>query len=259
MRDILVDGQSPLGRSLEVDVDMVAQEPSRLREVFSPNDLGLHTREFGQLEDALGVYFSQGADDFGAVQFAQAIFPHLLQISASPQTIDLPELRRDSPVWEWLGVSKPTVGHTETFADAFEAIAGLFKFLGQQRHRPQLVRYMLARILRNEYGLNRGRKVVGEFWQNPDVGANYGSSEPNPSRYLATESGFAEVDDQVLLEELLAVASPAQTEAVQVYLEATESDKTMAEICRSLGRDPNVVRKNFQAFRRKVKAGFPDL
>jgi len=98
MRDIQVDGQSPLGRSLEVDVDTVAQEPSRLREVFSPNDLGLHTRELGQLEDALGIYFSQGADDFGADQFAQAIFPHLLQISASPQNVDLPKLRRDSPV-----------------------------------------------------------------------------------------------------------------------------------------------------------------
>ena len=151
------------------------------------------------------------------------------------------------------------MGHTETFAKGFESIAGTCKFLGLQRHRLLLARYMLTRILRNEYGLNRGRRVVGEFWQNPDVGANYGSSEPNPSRYLAAEPGFSEVDDQVLLEELLTVASPAQREAVEVYWEAARSGKPLSDICRSLGRDPNVVRNNFQAFRRKVKAKFTDF
>ena len=31
------------------------------------------------------------------------------------------------------------------------------------------------------------------------------------------------------------------------------------DICRELGRDPNLVRNNFQAFVRKIKAKFPDL
>jgi hypothetical protein len=259
LKGIKVDGKSPLGDSLEVDVDTVALEPSRLRELFSPKDLGHHTRELGQLEDALGIYLFQGADDFGAGQFAQAILPHLLQISTSPQSVELPKLRRDSPVWDWLGIPKHGVRHDGIYAGDFEPIVGLCKLLGQQRHRQQLVRYMLARILRNEYGLNRGRKVLGETWQDLDGSSNSGSLRLDSYRDTAAEAEFAGVENQALLEELLAVASPAHREAVQVYWEAAKSGNPLAEICRSLGRDPNVVRNNFQAFRRKVKAKFTDF
>ena len=259
LKDIQGDGLSPLGDSLEVDVETLAQEPSRLREVFSPNHLGLHPRELGQLEDSLGTYLSRGADESGTDQFAQTIFPHLLQISTSPEGVELPPLRSNSPVWQWLGIPKPTAGHQGTLAEALEPTAGLFEFLGQQQQRQELARYMLARILRQEYGLNRGRKLVPGSSRDPDSDAIAGSSEPDSYRDTAAETGFANIDDQVLLQNLLAAASPAQMEAVQVYYAAAKLGRPVADICRELGRDPNLVRNNFQAFRRKVKVKFPDL
>ncbi len=259
LKDIPGDGLSALGDSLEVDVDTVAQDPSRLREVFFPNGLGLHPREMEHLENSLGIYLFQGADEMGTDQFVQTIFPHLLQVSTHPEGVELPRLQSDSRVWQWLGIPKPAGGHQRTFSEVLEGIAGFFEFLGQQRHRQELARYMLSRILRIEYGLNRGRKLVPSASQDPDRDANSGSAEPDSYRDTASKTKFDNIDNQVLVEALLAEASPAQAIAVQVYYDAAKSDRSMADICRELGRDPNLVRNNFQAFVRKIKAKFPDL
>ncbi len=258
LKDIQGDGLSPLGDSLDVDVETLAQEPSRLREVFSPNHLGLHHRELGQLEDALGIYLSQGADELGTDQFAQTVLPHLLQVSTNPEGVELPRLQSDSPVWQWLGMPKPAAGHQGTLDEALEPIAGLFEFLGQQRHRQEMARYMLTRILRNEYGLNRGRKLVPGSSQSPDSDANTGSSEPDSYRDAAAEVAFANIDNQVLVENLLDAASTAQKKAIQVYYDAAKLGKPVAAICRESGLDPNLVRNNFQAFRRKARAKLTD-
>ncbi len=143
-------------------------------------------------------------------------------------------------------------------AEALDPIAGLFEFLGQQRHRQELARYMLTRILRNEYGLNRGRKLVPGSSQNPDSDANSGSSEPDSYRDAAAEVEFANIENQVFVENLLAAASPAQSQAVQVYYDAAKLGKPVADVCRESGLDPNLIRNNFQAFRRKAQAKLTD-
>lgn len=196
--------------------------------------------------------------DSGTDHFVQAIFPHLLQVSTNPQSVKLPHLRRDSPVWQWLEIAKPEKGHRMTVGETLEPMASLFEFLGQQRHRQEMARYMLARMLRQEYGLNRGRKVVPGSSPGPDPYANSGSAEPDSYRDTAAETGFANIDDQVLLQNLLAAASPAQMKAAQAYYAAAKSSKPVADVCRDLGLDPNLVRNNFQAFRRKAQAKLTD-
>lgn len=248
------DGRSPLGDGLEVDVETLAKEPERLREVFSPRSLGLHPREVDKLEDALGIDLFGESDQSGTDQFAQAIFPHLLQVSTGPQDVKLPPLRKDSRVWQWAGVPAPSKEGAGDLESTFDWLFHLFKFTGQQEHRQELVRYLLARILRQEYGLNRGRKVVDPSSRSDEDGQITSESPLENCRDPAAEEEFQTAETRMLLEELLQLASPAQLEAVEIYRQAEDSGKSVADVCRSVGRDPNTVRNNLQAFQKKVKS-----
>lgn len=253
MTEVQGDDRSPLGDALEVNLERVASEPGRLSEVFSPQTLGLHPREIDQLEDALGIDLSNPWDQSGTDQFAQAIFPQLLQVSAAPQDVHLPPLRRTSRVWQWAGIPKAATGEPEDLESMSTGIAELLGYLGQQEHRQELARYVLARLLRQEYGLNRGRKVVDPSPRTDEDGLTGSESPLENYRDAAADEDFQEADNQLLLEEVLKLASPAQLEAAQIYQQAEESGKPVADLCRSAGRDPNTVRNNFRAFQKKIK------
>lgn len=77
--DLEGDGQPALGHELEVDLETLVKEPSRLHKALPLGTLGLGEREREELAEALG------ADLKSRDEYAQTILPHLLQVATAPR------------------------------------------------------------------------------------------------------------------------------------------------------------------------------
>ena len=65
--------------------------------------------------------------------------------------------------------------------------------------------------------------------------------------------GYEEIDQRMVLQAVYNNAPNAQQEAMRLYWDAEVSGDTVADLARAQGKDPNVVRNNFQALKRRVK------
>jgi hypothetical protein len=213
----------------------------------------------GQLEESLGIAVRKDTNEDGVDNYVQAIFPHLLEVVARPEDLKLPSLGKDSPIWRWLEMAKPPGGESGTMEERLRALVRLFGFLSEQNHRQELARYMLARVLRQEYGLNRGRKVATDSSLQSGQGSSCGPPVSDSISDLEWEAEYAAVEQLMTLERpsCLRFSSPAGGR--RDLLGSRNHDCTVAETCRRLGKDPNLVRNNFQAFRRLIKKDMPDL
>lgn len=261
------DGLSVLGDALDVDIETIANEPERLRQAFPPREIGLGAAEVGKLEESLGFSVDDRGGAQSAANYAQALFPTLLQIANGSANMKLGNLSANSPVWQWAGTKKPTRQNPLSSDDAFDAattaVANIFAHLAKQEGRQQIARYLLARLLRQEYSLGKGRGhestpfsgVVGRGDSDPQDSESGVKPEWDPPEPEASQ-GPEEVDLRMTLDRIRESAPPAQQEAMDLYLESLESGKPLADICRELGKDPNLIRNNFQALKSSVRKKF---
>jgi hypothetical protein len=129
--------------------------------------------------------------------------------------------------------------HDDTFGRDFE---GRFSEAGRRIH--SAFRRAIERAANRELGANRGRTVT--LLSLEELGEN----GPEDSMF---SQGFEEVEWRMLLESVTQNASPAQREAVEIYLEAGKTGSSIKETATAHGRDPAAVRNNFMAFSRKYR------
>jgi hypothetical protein len=198
LREMTGDGLSPLGDALEADQETLAREPWRLREAFPVGTLGLHGREITRLEASLGVSFPSTSDVYTEPdQYAQAIWPPLLQLSTDPLGIDLPGLSKPSRMCELLEIKYPADAGPATLDQCIETMAQLIKSMGQQEQRQKLVRRLLGRMLRAEYGLSRGRKVATVSSLSNEDYSDYDPFEQQSFADPQAEADFALAEDRM--------------------------------------------------------------
>jgi hypothetical protein len=238
------DGLSDLGDELDVDIETLAKEPERIRKVFPPRNIGLGHDEITRLEEALGFSVSDQGGDGRIDQYAQALFPFLLQIVHAPHELKGGTFPANSPVWKWARVKKPSKhGHKSPDQDIELAITGVTNLLsrmGEQNNRKEMVQYFIARHLRQDYGLGAGRgHEATEF---------SGFEEKRD-----THDMYEAADSRMMLEAIYDEAPPAQREAFELHYEAEKTGLSLADLCRERGKDPNLVRNNFQALKTSVR------
>jgi hypothetical protein len=77
--------------------------------------------------------------------------------------------------------------------ERLRALVRLFGFLREQNHRQELARYMLARVSRQEYGLNRGRKVATDSSLQSGQGSSCGPPVSDSISDPEWEAEYADV------------------------------------------------------------------
>ena len=249
LKDVNGDGLSDLGDELAVDVKTVAYEPWRIRKGFPPGALELSHRELRALDDALGASTIE-TDNVGVDQYSHTLLLHIIEVASAPDSLKLGGLRRNSPVWRLAGTEKPSHDEQPSVEKCLDAVTNLLTYLGEQSHRKEMVAYERARILRKEYGLSRGRNVHSftdvQAGRLSDI-----SEEWEPTAHDSTR-GYEDVDWRMTLQAVHDQAPHAQREAMDIYLEAEQTDQSVADICRARDKDPNVVRNNLQALKRAI-------
>jgi hypothetical protein len=256
------DGLSALGDELEVDFDTLAREPERLRKIFPPRGIGLGAAEISKLEEALGFSISDRGGDGRTDEYVQAMFPFLLQIAYAPHELGRGSPAANSPLWEWVGVKKPSNHHHISQEQAINlVVTGLTNFfsrMAEQNNRQEMLRYFIARHLRQEYDLGVGRgyesiKFSG-FEEKREAQDIWGNDlppwdPPDPASIQA----FEKAESLMMLESIYNAAPPAQREALELHYEAEKTGRFLADLCRERGKDPNLVRNNFQALKNSVR------
>lgn len=244
LKGIEGDGLPDLGDELDVDIETLAKEPERVRKAFPPRNIGLGHKEITRLEEALGFSISDRGGDGGIDQYAQALFPLLLQIVNAPHELRCGILPSTSPVWKWAGVEKPSnQEHKSPDQDIELAITGVTTFLarmGEQNNRKELVKYFIARHLRQDYGLGAGRGYEATAFSGFE-------------KKRATDDMYESVELRLTLEAIYDAAPPAQREALALHHEAEITGRSVADLCRARGKDPNLVRNNLQALKNSVR------
>jgi hypothetical protein len=252
LKGIEGDGLSDLGNALDVDIETLAKEPERVRKAFPPRNIGLGHDEITRLEEGLGFSISDRGGDGGIDQYAQALFPSLLQIVRGPHELKGGTFPANSPVWKWAGVERPSnQEHKSPDQDIELVITAVTNFLarmGEQNNRKEMVQYFIARHLRQEYGLGAGRgheaiKSSGfETWEPADI---------------HSMRGYDNVHLRSMWELVRSDVPPKQQEAMDIYWEAWTSGRTIDEVSRERGRKPVVVRNNLAALKRRLRAKQP--
>ena len=263
-RGIEGGGESPLGDDAEVDLETLAREPWRLRAAIPPGWLGLSPRELERLESVLGIDLSDTGDAAGnRDEYAQTILPLLIdQITFMETLTDEARgglRRRNSRLWKWAGTPKPEKDGPIDYGALAVAMRNLFKMMSTVEQRRRMLGYLVGIQLRRQYGLSEGRKT-DNFSQRAEWGSLGRSraegrqgSPPWEPEDVDSAGGFEEVEARIVVQAILEAAPLAQREAVELYLEAAKLGQSVSALCRERGKDPNLVRNNYQALKRKVK------
>ena len=114
------------------------------------------------------------------------------------------------------------------------------------------LRLRVGGVLRHDYGLSKGRRVraLSEVGQ-----ASATQSEPSTSwdpEDASSMHGYEQIDWRLTLEAVHNEAPPAQQEAMEVYIEASTSGRSVHDVSKERGRDPVVVRNNLAALKRRL-------
>jgi len=96
-----------------------------------------------------------------------------------------------------------------------------------------------ARLLKQQVLSRTERPMLRQFMADPEVRS-------------ALLDSLNVVEQRQVLQELLDELPAAQREAVGIHLEAQKSSRTVADVARERGRDPNLVRNNFAALRKAM-------
>ena len=153
--------------------------------------------------------------------------------------------RRDSPIWKWAGIEKPDPPEDPDLDAIVEPIGNLLRRMGTQANRKEMFAYGLANALRSNYGLNTGRHTYSES-NVADGESLHEIRDPQSDHDL--EASESRLDIGTIRSRL----PPKQKEAVDIYLEADKQGVSFADVCRERRRDPNVVRNNLSAVRKKM-------
>jgi hypothetical protein len=134
LESITGDGHSLLEDALEADQGTLAQEPWRLCEAFPLKALGLDSREVSKLADTLGASILGLADQERMDDYAQVLWPHLLQLATDPLAIELPRLRKSSQIWDLLGLEPGSIAPNATTDELAEVVTRLIGSFSQHQH-----------------------------------------------------------------------------------------------------------------------------
>jgi hypothetical protein len=134
LESITGDGRSPLEDALEADQETLAQEPWRLCQAFPLKALWLDSREVSKLADTLGASILGLADQERMDDYAQVLWPHLLQLATDPLAIELPRLRKSSQIWDLLGLEPGSIAPNATTDELAEVVTRLIGSFSQHQH-----------------------------------------------------------------------------------------------------------------------------
>lgn len=215
------------------------------------------------LESSLGFDAKQGEGEDGIDQYVQALFPTLLQIAFKPEDVEVGNFPYNSPIWKWAGMEKPTQDYALPSAEAIDlattAIANLLAGMANQSRRQEMLQYFLAHLLRQDYGLGAGRgheattfsgfeEMRDHNWAGSEAG-DLPSWEPVDP---VASSEYEAAEWRMMWQACHDAAPPAQREAMQLYHEADETGRPLAELRRERSKDPNLACNNFQALKKAV-------
>ena len=177
------------------------------------------------------------------------------QILMRPGTVDIPPMKGNHPLFKKLGLDRSTPFNRE------ESALLLVSSIAHLVNSPELpgasMRRVLGSVLRDQFGLSRGRMtevatVVKDRRAREDVSDDVWDPEDTFSM-----RGYEEIDARLTWEALWREASPKQQEAMDIYNESEHSGRSIDEVSRDRGRNPVVVRNNFQALKRKLSRKNP--
>jgi hypothetical protein len=224
----------PMGARIPLEEQLLL-----LANVFPLSKLGLGNRELRRLIDALGLSDENFGHKYLEESLRNILAVEVLQLIRNPlRGAKYGEFRKNSPLWNWGGLESPP----ETLEEWTDFAIDLFSWaLEDIDHVETLIGYMVGHQLRRENGLNTGR----------------GHETVSLTGFeQVCHGGYEEVDQRLTILAIYEAAPPAQREALILYLSAQTAGRSVADTCRQYGRDPNVVRNNFQALKRSLKAKF---
>lgn len=263
LREIKPDGEPPLGAEVEVNADTISREPWRLKAAIPPSMVGLSEREWSRLELMLG----RGKDDTDASWYVQVLLPILMDTTSLADTLTDKTSgglrRKNSRLWELAGTLKPGKDRTVELGTISEAFANVFQKLSTLEGRREMVGYLTGVALRRLYGLSKGQNTDSFFEMEEQASRAQAQHRGEQATRLwepedaESARGYEDVDARMVLEAIHDSLAPAQKEALEMYLEAEISGRTIANVARAWGKDPNLVRNNFQALKRKVNQRHP--
>lgn len=231
---------------MEREIVALAQDEEGIQASFAPDRL-LGRREAALLTQQLGVG-----------SYAQTMATLLWLAVVDPRAVDQPPLRSNSPIWNLLGLRQEEVATPEQGADALLRFLRILAGLEGEEKQQCLIEYGVARLLRGAFGLSRGRTVstfseraAEHQLQATQRGMGIAAKQWDPEDARSAR-GFEEVEWRQLLEAVREPSPPAQQAALDAYLEARRSGRTVHDVSRALGYDPATVRNNLAALKRKL-------
>ena len=190
----------------------------------------------------------------GREGYGEILQGYVWQILNRPGTLTRPRLRDRTPDPSTMTEAIDPQRAPELAADQF--VNAIQSWMSGPDILAGWLRLRLGSVFRVEYGLSKGRKT---FLQAGFKQEHRSGDQGDPSHISwdpADPSGtysYDEIEQRLLLDTISDQAPPAQREAIEIYLEAARSGRSIQDVSSERGRDPVVVRNNMAALKRRLR------
>lgn len=233
---------------LQCDLNTLLAEPWRAEKAF-PMEILKSPKERQRLHHEL----SPDQNSYG-----QQLITFIWQLATNPYSLDLPAPRSNDLLYD---VVQDRPSDNPTGSQVAKALVKLFEALSEEGKAKAMFDHCMARILRHEFGLSKGRNVsvFSKIEERQKVAQAQAGTEPGDDPWEPEDAlsmrGYDDVDWRQQYEALRDKLPDQQKVAVKVYLEKIDTGESIEDICSRQTLNPVTVRNNFQAVKRKVSKG----